>query len=359
MASAEARRLAVVPKLDIEQILKEAQHRWLRPAEICEILKNYRNFRIAPEPPNRPPSGSLFLFDRKVLRYFRKDGHNWRKKNDQKTVKEAHERLKSGSIDVLHCYYAHGEDNINFQRRTYWMLEEDFMHIVLVHYLETKGGKSSRARVNNNMIQEAAVDSPLSQLPSQTIEGESSLSGQASEYEEAESDIYSGGAGYHSFTRVQQHENGTGPVIDSSVFSSYTPASSIGNYQGLHAMTQNTSFYPGNQHSSLVLNGSSTGVATDGYANQTDLTSWNPVIELDNGPVQMPLQFPVPPEQGTSTEGLGIDYLTFDEVYSDGLSLKDIGAAGAGGESFWQVCWSAILYNDTYEDCYAILSMIP
>jgi hypothetical protein len=38
--------------------------------------------------------GSLFLFDRKVLRYFRKDGHNWRKKNDQKTVKEAHERLK-------------------------------------------------------------------------------------------------------------------------------------------------------------------------------------------------------------------------------------------------------------------------
>lgn len=38
--------------------------------------------------------GSLFLFDRKVLRYFRKDGHKWRKKKDGKTVKEAHERLK-------------------------------------------------------------------------------------------------------------------------------------------------------------------------------------------------------------------------------------------------------------------------
>jgi len=38
--------------------------------------------------------GSLFLFDRKVLRYFRKDGHNWRKKKDGKTVKEAHEKLK-------------------------------------------------------------------------------------------------------------------------------------------------------------------------------------------------------------------------------------------------------------------------
>lgn len=38
--------------------------------------------------------GSVFLFDRKVLRYFRKDGHNWRKKKDGKTVREAHEKLK-------------------------------------------------------------------------------------------------------------------------------------------------------------------------------------------------------------------------------------------------------------------------
>lgn len=87
-----------------------------------------------------------------MLRYFRKDGHNWRKKRDGKTVKEAHERLKvinktfllfvifgrflllislayeyhvqAGSVDVLHCYYAHGQDNENFQRRSYWMLQE-------------------------------------------------------------------------------------------------------------------------------------------------------------------------------------------------------------------------------------------
>jgi hypothetical protein len=38
--------------------------------------------------------GSLFLFDCKILRYFRMDGHNWRKKKDGKTVKEAHEKLK-------------------------------------------------------------------------------------------------------------------------------------------------------------------------------------------------------------------------------------------------------------------------
>lgn len=28
------------------------------------------------------------------------------------------------AFDVLHCYYAHGEDNENFQRRSYWLLEE-------------------------------------------------------------------------------------------------------------------------------------------------------------------------------------------------------------------------------------------
>jgi hypothetical protein len=43
--------------------------------------------------------GSSFLFDPKILRYFRKDGHNWRKKKDGKTVKEAHEKLKVSKVE--------------------------------------------------------------------------------------------------------------------------------------------------------------------------------------------------------------------------------------------------------------------
>ncbi|KAL4374886.1 hypothetical protein AHAS_Ahas05G0226600 [Arachis hypogaea] len=46
--------------------------------------------------------GSLFLFDGTVLRYFRKDGHNWRMRKHGKTVKEAHEKLK----EVLTCCIA-------------------------------------------------------------------------------------------------------------------------------------------------------------------------------------------------------------------------------------------------------------
>lgn len=46
----------------------------------------------------------MVLFDRKMLRNFRKDGHNWKKKNDGKTVKEAHEHLKVRPFRCLLCH---------------------------------------------------------------------------------------------------------------------------------------------------------------------------------------------------------------------------------------------------------------
>ncbi|GKV44679.1 hypothetical protein SLEP1_g51840 [Rubroshorea leprosula] len=134
--SPETSRSGHPNSLDIEKLLLEAQHRWLSLAEICEILRNYKKLRIASEPSNKPPSGSVFLFNRKVTKIFRKDGHNWQRKENGKLAKEGHKKCKAGSIDVLHCYYALGEENKNFQRRCYSMLEKDFSHIVLVHYLE-------------------------------------------------------------------------------------------------------------------------------------------------------------------------------------------------------------------------------
>lgn len=250
---AESRRFGLGDQLDIEQILIEAQHRWLRPAEICEILRNYKKFRIAPQPANMPASGSLFLFDRKVLRYFRKDGHNWRKKKDGKTVKEAHERLKAGSIDVLHCYYAHGEENENFQRRSYWMLEEDLSHIVLVHYREVKGNRTNLNRVREteeaipysqeteDLLPNSEIDSSAScsfhpnnsQVPSQTTDTTSLNSTQASEYEDAES-AYNHQArfGFHSFlesqpSMVEKTNTGlTDPQFPASISNDYQGKSS-------------------------------------------------------------------------------------------------------------------------------------
>ncbi|KAJ1296817.1 hypothetical protein BS78_01G331500 [Paspalum vaginatum] len=241
---------------DISQLLKEAQQRWLRPTEICEILSNYKLFTIAAEPPNRPLSGSLFLFDRKILRYFRKDGHNWRKKKDGKTVKEAHEKLKAGSIDVLHCYYAHGEENENFQRRTYWLLEEDFTHIVLVHYLEVKGCKQSFSRVKEEFMQTSNADSPScsnsitsqNQMGPQTMEAaESPISGHISECEDTESDYCRASSRYHPLAEMQQPVDG---VIKENML--YPSASTVGSRQGYHGemlpMTANTDNHSFSHH---------------------------------------------------------------------------------------------------------------
>ncbi|CAL9048606.1 unnamed protein product [Musa banksii] len=297
---AETRLFSLTPQLDIEQILLEAQHRWLRPAEICEILRNYRKFHIAPEPPNKPPSGSLFLFDRKVLRYFRKDGHNWRKKKDGKTVKEAHERLKAGSVEVLHCYYAHGEENVNFQRRSYWMLEEDFMHIVLVHYLEVKGHKPSfsRNREVEDVPQDNQVDSPVSsnsitnhsQLPSQATDVESPISLHTSEYEDAESDNYPTSSRYHPFVKMQQYDDGQ--MTGVQFVDSYVPDPSIDSqccFQEIHDAEPKSDFYSVTQEDiGRVFNETGLGLTFIGSKTQLDLASWEEVLEHCATSHQMP-----------------------------------------------------------------------
>ncbi|XAR49681.1 hypothetical protein NMG60_11032949 [Bertholletia excelsa] len=138
LAGSEIHGFRTFEDLDIGNIMKEAQARWLRPNEIHAILCNYKYFSINIKPVNLPKSGAIVLFDRKMLRNFRKDGYNWKKKKDGKTVKEAHEHLKVGDEERIHVYYAHGEDNSTFVRRCYWLLDKNMEHIVLVHYRETQ-----------------------------------------------------------------------------------------------------------------------------------------------------------------------------------------------------------------------------
>ncbi|XVE74759.1 hypothetical protein DITRI_Ditri12bG0043700 [Diplodiscus trichospermus] len=132
---------------DINNLLREARTRWLKPAEVLFILQNHEKYKFTQEPPQKPTSGSLFLFNKRILRFFRKDGHSWRKKKDGRTVGEAHERLKVGNVETLNCYYAHGEQSPSFQRRSYWMLDPAYEHIVLVHYRETNEAKTSPASI--------------------------------------------------------------------------------------------------------------------------------------------------------------------------------------------------------------------
>ncbi|KAG8372901.1 hypothetical protein BUALT_Bualt12G0115300 [Buddleja alternifolia] len=136
--------------LDVGNMMEEAKGRWLRPNEIHAILCNHKYFTVNVKPMNLPKSGTIVLFDRKMLRNFRKDGHNWKKKKDGKTVKEAHEHLKVGNEERIHVYYAHGEDKPTFVRRCYWLLDKSLEHIVLVHYRETKEGSPATPGNSNS-----------------------------------------------------------------------------------------------------------------------------------------------------------------------------------------------------------------
>ncbi|KAL3515538.1 hypothetical protein ACH5RR_022440 [Cinchona calisaya] len=264
-------------RLDINQILSEAQHRWLRPAEICEILRNYQKFYITPEPPFKPTSGSVFLFDRKVLRYFRKDGHNWRKKKDGKTVKEAHEKLKVGSIDMLHCYYAHGEDNENFQRRSYWMLEEDLMHIVFVHYLEVKGNKANIHCLKDieTLSSNSQNDSSLSfsspansdRLASPYTDMTSPTSTLTSACEDADSEInLQESSRFHSHLEAQPDDFQQLEIVDAGLSSSY----GVLQYLGTSAEHISCSDGHGGEHSERN--------SVSGVQRMLDLAPWEEVL---------------------------------------------------------------------------------
>ncbi|KAJ0264278.1 Calmodulin-binding transcription activator 6 [Hirschfeldia incana] len=135
--------------LDVQTMLEEARSRWLRPNEIHAVLSNPKYFTINVKPVNLPTSGRIILFDRKMLRNFRKDGHNWKKKKDGRTVKEAHEHLKVGDEERIHVYYAHGEDNTTFVRRCYWLLDKAKENIVLVHYRDTQEAATTSGDSNS------------------------------------------------------------------------------------------------------------------------------------------------------------------------------------------------------------------
>ncbi|CAN8231881.1 unnamed protein product [Cochlearia groenlandica] len=149
--------------LDIQTMLEEAYNRWLRPNEIHALLCNHNLFTINVKPFNLPKSGTIVLFDRKMLRNFRKDGHSWKKKKDGKTVKEAHEHLKVGNDERIHVYYAHGDENPTFVRRCYWLLDKYVEHIVLVHYRETHEVQAAPETPGNTCS--SSISNPLPPKP--------------------------------------------------------------------------------------------------------------------------------------------------------------------------------------------------
>mmetsp|Transcript_19786 Transcript_19786/g.51643 ORF Transcript_19786/g.51643 Transcript_19786/m.51643 type:complete len:466 (-) Transcript_19786:140-1537(-) len=126
----------------------KARMSWLKAAEVATLLRLGFSGSLVQSgaPAQLPTGGSLYLYDRRRVRHFRADGHNWRKKSDGSAARETHEKLKVENIDTLNCYYARAMEPAGLQRRCYWLLEDE--SLVLVHYLLT--GTSGRGLRDTN-----------------------------------------------------------------------------------------------------------------------------------------------------------------------------------------------------------------
>lgn len=104
--------------------IEDAKTNWLRPQEVCDILINslQPTVLISNATPNRPPSGSLYLYNKLVTKRWRNDSVMWQRSRGGARLSEHHENLKVDSVEVLNACYCRAEHPPTFRRRAYWLL---------------------------------------------------------------------------------------------------------------------------------------------------------------------------------------------------------------------------------------------
>lgn len=172
--------------ITFKSITEVAKERWLKVAEI-EFLLNHDTtpLPILTKPScNRPPSGSLFLFDRNTTLTYKEDGYHWIKKRNSPKVREDHVKLRMKGKYRVAGIYCHSMNPLSLHRRAYHLLDHktgvtktpvvlhrsadvDYTRpsLVLVHYLDTvsagqmknnstrsNGKKRGRETTNNAAI---------------------------------------------------------------------------------------------------------------------------------------------------------------------------------------------------------------
>uniref|UniRef100_A0A7S4PPF5 CG-1 domain-containing protein n=2 Tax=Guillardia theta TaxID=55529 RepID=A0A7S4PPF5_GUITH len=134
-----------------QDVLDVARQRWLKNREVLYVLMNHQSLELefAKEVVCPPSSGLLVLYDKNIVKRFRRDEHDWKKKKDGKAVREDHEKLKIDGVERLTCCYAHSKEIPTFHRRIYWLLPQQDAKAagsspfeegrqVLVHYLDER-----------------------------------------------------------------------------------------------------------------------------------------------------------------------------------------------------------------------------
>ena len=139
---------------------------WYSNEEIYSILNNYTETPLTNQVQIRPNNGSLFLYDRNVVKNFKKDLYTWKRRKDGgNSVREDRMSLKINGIDSIYGCYSHNSFVTTFHRRCYWLLAKP--NIVLVHYLlkssqqqqqDSNNSSNSGANISNNSDEQLVCD---------------------------------------------------------------------------------------------------------------------------------------------------------------------------------------------------------
>lgn len=116
-----------------------------------ELIRDKSKSWFTDEVVQKPTNGSVFLFDRRKVKNFKKDGFNWkrRKTGGANSVREDRMYLKINGVDCIYGCYSHSSIVPTFHRRCYWLIDKpDF---VLVHYLQTPNSDTSECFINLNL----------------------------------------------------------------------------------------------------------------------------------------------------------------------------------------------------------------
>mmetsp|Transcript_4941 Transcript_4941/g.7440 ORF Transcript_4941/g.7440 Transcript_4941/m.7440 type:complete len:1070 (-) Transcript_4941:128-3337(-) len=145
--------------------------RWLLPEEVFELIEKYEQLGcvVSTCAPECPPSGSIFMYDRRKCKRFRRDGHNWVTRKSAGRIREDHVKLMVGGVQRVAAAHAHSADSSAFHRRTYHLLNvdeqgntiplnenDDSMWLSVVHYRECEAKEDGSRKIRREQNEAAA-----------------------------------------------------------------------------------------------------------------------------------------------------------------------------------------------------------
>lgn len=134
-------------------VLEQAKLRWLSTAEVLDIIVNHEEYGLplSVSTPWRAPNGTVCLYDRNIVKSYRKDGYSWRRQADNRS-NGSYRVLKVDGRAVLRCSYTYTDDG-RFQLRVHSLVDKQsaYSHLSLAQYREV-GERSARARAASQAV---------------------------------------------------------------------------------------------------------------------------------------------------------------------------------------------------------------